>query len=739
MPARLLLVLCTACVVVASAASSASAALPRTYQVSRIDSPVPTISGVFGRALAGAGDLNGDGIDDLLAPQQAGSPGNEGMVFVISGATGGVIARIDAPDPGGAGSRAGFGSFAASKVGNQATTRSDLGSCAGGTTGALCPQNPIGPPDSIPEIVVGARGVDANGTDSGRVYIYDGATRALLKRIDMPPADAANPSNALLRGSGFGRVALNPSGLTACEDNFGIGPCPVLPRAVAIGDLDAGGRPDLVVGAPQLTESPATAQPGSHCAAAPPATICEQAGRAYIYRGEDIAGSNPATILNGTAPGQVIRTIRNPDAQADATTGVPADNEQLANTLTTVGDLGRCTSPGILPGQRCPRLSAITAPDNVPDIVIPSPGTDLPLENPDAGFANAGVAYLIDGATGAVLYTYLHPERQSGATFGSQLGSHDPAVGDLGNTTLPDIFLPAPIQHTPTVISAGRGYIMNGNFRVGSGGVLLGRLDDPTPSKLGTFGGGSAGVGDLVPGATAPANELLVGVEGFSSSPNHDVHVFNGATERVLQTIADPDAQNGSAFGGAIVPLGDINNDNLLDIAVSAENYTGSTGAAQGRAYILRSDDSPGPPPPPPPLPEPPPPPVPGPAGPGGSPGPQGLPGPAPVAATRAGRTIELAPSSETLRRGRRLTLRVRVEAFADLSGCQARQRVQIQRRRPASTSFRTFATRTSSSGGSLTLRTRPTATFVYRARVAQTARCAGAVSNRERVTVRRR
>jgi hypothetical protein len=725
-PAHLVAALGTAGTVVAWLASVAAAALPRTYEVTRIDSPVPVNNGVFGRGMASAGDLDGDGIDDLLMPQQTGSPNADGMVFVISGQSGAAIARIDAPDAGGAGSRSGFGSFWVSKVGSRAVASSDLGSCAGGTVGVLCPQNPIGPADNVAEIVVGARGVDANGVDSGRVYIYDGRTRALLKRVDMPPADAAMP-NALLRGSGFGRTALNPAGLTACEGNFGVGICPPVSQAVALGDIDGGGRPDLVIGAPQLTESPATAQPGSHCAGRPPATVCEQAGRAYVYRGEEIAGSNPATILDGTGPGQSIRTIKNPDAQGDLTFGVPADNEQLANTLNAVGDLGRCTAPGILPGERCSRLLSTTTADGIPDIVIPSPGTDLPLELPEPGRANAGVAYLIDGATGAVLYTYLHPEPHSGATFGSQLSSHEPAVGDLGNTIAPDLYLPAPIQNTTTV-GAGRGYVMNGNFKVGSGGVLMSRLDDPTPAIRGTFGGGAAGAGDLMPGSVTPANELIVGVEGFTSSERNDVHIFNPATERILQSIVDPDAQTGSAFGGAIVPLGDINGDDLLDLAVAAENYTGSVGPAQGRVYILRSDNSPGPPPPPPPPP--PAAPQPGPAGP---PGPQGT-----AALTRAGRTLELAASGERLRRGRRLTLRVRLEAFADRRGCEAAQLVRVQRRRPASVTFRTFVTRRTSAGGSLTVRTRPTATYVYRARVSETARCAGAVSNRERVTVRR-
>ena len=91
------------------------------------------------------------------------------------------------------------------------------------------------------------------------------------------------------------------------------------------------------------------------------------------------------------------------------------------------------------------------------------------------------------------------------------------------------------------------------------------------------------------------------------------------------------------------------------------------------------------------------------------------------------------------MRRRQRLTLRGRLEAFANLSGCRARQTVQIQRRRPRSVTFRTFATRRTSVTGTFSVATRPTATYVYRARVSRSATCEGAVSNRERVTVRRR
>src|SRR6478672_11290995 len=85
-------------------AAPASAALPRTYQVQRVDSPAPAGGAAFSGGLATVGDLNGDSDDDFAVGQNAGSPGGNGQVFIFSGATGARIDTIVAPDPGGAGS-----------------------------------------------------------------------------------------------------------------------------------------------------------------------------------------------------------------------------------------------------------------------------------------------------------------------------------------------------------------------------------------------------------------------------------------------------------------------------------------------------------------------------------------------------------------------------------------------------------------------------------------------------------
>ena len=170
-----------ATVALTASAAAAEAKLPRTYQVLIVDSPSPSIGGNFGIALVNGGDLNGDAKADLIVGTDE-HGGSTGTIFVISGADGTTIRSISSPDPDGAGTKASFGSY----VGSIA----DIGSCAGGSSGVLCPNATIGAGDGVPDVLVTALGVDVGGlVDAGRAYLYDGATGALLKRIDMPAAD----------------------------------------------------------------------------------------------------------------------------------------------------------------------------------------------------------------------------------------------------------------------------------------------------------------------------------------------------------------------------------------------------------------------------------------------------------------------------------------------------------------------------------------------------------------------
>lgn len=694
--------------ILAPAVMAAGNGLPRTYAAQRIDSPQPEDTGLFSLALNLAGDLDGDGKMDVISPQVAGFNTN-GRVYVFSGATGALIDTITAPDAGGAGGNAQFGLLGTAKVGvnRSAPPYSDLGSCPGGTTSQTCPANPIGLPDGVPDLLIGATGVDVGGvTDVGRVYVIDGATRAVLKRIDMPA-----PDRGLTTGpAGFGREVLAPEGLSACGENGGIGPCDTTPLAVRIGDMDGGGRPDIVVGARRVNETPTTAAPGSHCANALPATTCNGAGRSYIYRGEEIAGTNPATILDGTGPGQSVKIIRNPDAQGDNPfSAINSDGEGFGNDLLPIGDVGRC-NVSLAPGARCPRADSSTTPDGKPEVLVMAPGEDYPLANPDPAFSETGAAYLVDGATGTILHTYLHPEPQRAAAFG---GSFDHAIasGDLGDTGAPDVVIGAPGQNGPYTAS-GRAYVMSGNFKTSAARTNIARLFDPTPDVTEeNFGGSSAGVGDLVPGAAAPANEVLVGESGPRIGPfvaagqPIDVVFFNPSTEQALQIVKDPDAQDSSAFGDSIEPLGDLNDDGFLDFAVAAFRYVGANGTSAGRFYIFKSDNSPAPAVSPPATPPP----------------------PAPV--VLAGRTVTLGASSKAVRSGATVSLSGGVTAASNPAGCAGGQEIELQRRTSATGTYTTVVRVTTGADGAFSGSDKPTASQRYRAVVAASSACLGAES----------
>ncbi|HGY92571.1 MAG TPA: hypothetical protein ENK43_15495 [Planctomycetes bacterium] len=145
----------------------------------------------FGFALASAGDLNGDGIQDLLVGSPgAGTPGTAaGRVDVIDGASGAVVATLPGLAP-------------QANLGESLVSVGDL-------TG-----------DGVPDWAAGAPGGNASQggfflDGTGEVVLVSGATTAILN---------------ILTGD-------------APQDGYGT-------ALAALGDVDGDGVPDLAVGAP---------------------------------------------------------------------------------------------------------------------------------------------------------------------------------------------------------------------------------------------------------------------------------------------------------------------------------------------------------------------------------------------------------------------------------------------------------------------------------------------------------
>jgi FG-GAP repeat len=726
---------------------TAVAALPRTYTVQRVDNPTPAINDRFGDGLVNAGDVNGDGEDDILVGIDEHAQ-IAGEVFVFSGEDGSLIRRIPPPpadaDPGGAGDNPdAFGTFVGriASIGQCPNFTGQPGDdCNDPNTSGTFDQTVVDTPDTVPDQLVSAIGVDVvNGDDMGMGYVIDGATGAVLKRLRMPAGDrAAQATNSptASQGPGFGRTIIAPTGLPPCAGNGGIGTCPPVgapstgepyaqPTAVRIGDLNNGGRADIVIGASDFTEAAAS---NPLCTTG----TCFQTGRFYAYRGEDLVG-----VAAGTPLETPMYTIKNPAVQTDdATVNSRFHREATGYSVAPVGDLGSCTSntTPIAGGDNpsayfCLNTANSTTEDGRPEFIASSHRVDT------SGMGDVGLAYAIDGPTGRILDVYNHPEPQVSSIFAFS-NYNQPAVGDLGSNTKPDIYQGAMIQNVANR-AQGRGYALSGDFRFGgSNHYLFGVFDDPTPNQIGNFGTSSAGVGNV---SGDGRNELAIGAYG-PHAPQvieeviSDVHIFSALGDHALQTIPDPDQDPGGGFGRSLAPLGDLNEDGFLDFVVGAGGYGGGTcspcsgttpGAAQGRLYILRSDNSPAPTTTPP-------------AGPPAGPqGPAGPPGPAGGVTALAGRTLELARSRGSLRRGQSVLLRGTIEAFANASRCEPGQQVLLQSRAPGRSRYRTLARLRTNRAGDFQRRLRPLRTAVYRARVEQTAECLGAVSNRELVGVR--
>lgn len=129
-----------------------------------LDDPIPQETARFGSAVAGAGDVNGDGVFDLLVgayAQTIGGISYRGQVFVFSGIDGSLIFTLNNPTP----NAASFGYKAA-----------NVGDVNG---------------DGLPDFLVGAHSQTVNGNNlQGQAYVFSGSDGRLLHTLDDPTPQA---------------------------------------------------------------------------------------------------------------------------------------------------------------------------------------------------------------------------------------------------------------------------------------------------------------------------------------------------------------------------------------------------------------------------------------------------------------------------------------------------------------------------------------------------------------------
>lgn len=522
----------------------------------------------FGFSVSAAGDVNGDGFSDIIigAPfnDAAGSDAgrayiyfggnviNSGVDVILTGAAAGdkfgisvssagdvngdgffdVIVGANFNDAGG--SNAGrayiyFGGNTMNNVADVMLTGTSVNDYFGSSLSSAGDVNS----DGYSDVIIGAIGNDAGGTDAGRAYIYFGGS--VMNNI----------ADVTLTGA-------------AANDFFGY-------SVTESGDVNADGYGDVLVGAPNNDNAGA------------------DAGRAYIYFGGAAVNNVADIILNGAAAGDnfgwsvssagdvngdgffdlIIGAPRNDaggsnagrayvylggvliDNIADVTFTGTAANDNFGNSVSSAGDVNS---------------------DSYSDVIIGAPN------NSSAG-ASAGRAHVYFGG---ISMDNITDEFMSGAAVNDNFGYSVASSGDMNGDGYGDMIVGA-IYNDAGGSDAGRTCVYV-NSMIGTDIPNMTLTGGTADVNLG-FSVSSAGDvnGDRY-------TDMIVGGPGYSTGGTNPgkAYIFYGGIN--MDNTADV-TMNGAAdqlFGTSVSSAGDVNGDGYSDVIVGAHG-----GISAGAAYIF--------------------------------------------------------------------------------------------------------------------------------------------------------
>jgi hypothetical protein len=541
-----------------------------------------------GQVVAGAGDINGDGLADMLI----GAPSYD---LSASTARGRVVVRLGTPGgpPSNVASWIHEGVLQHSFLGAAVATAGDVNGdgladyliTEGGVADVHLwlgrPSWPGSPPP--PDLTYDGPGTTpdtgAFGSDIGTAGDWNGDGFS-----DVVVAAPFSFGGRVLVYLGSGEtVAANPSvTMTVAQVDAGLG----LGLGFA-GDINHDGCSDFVAGAPNYESEGAHDGEGRifvGYASTPPCSGINE----IIFPG-DREGNQAGAQLGFSASGA---GDVNGDGYGDVIAGAPGFDSPIPDVglarIYLGGAAGLATSPSVsLLGleEAGAQFGFAVAPagdvngDGYGDVIVGAPQAS-------PGVTHAGRAFLYLGSATGLAPT--HSWSANGTQVGAHYGVSVAGAGDVNRDGFSDVIVGAD-GHNGT----GAAFVYLGQPTNAANPQGLGST--PVRTYFGTsgssFGASVASAGDL---NRDGYSDMVVG------APTADVgYFFPGGVARVFlggsppavsanfELVGDPPDFDATRFGSGVSSAGDVNGDGYGDLIVGDQWHFGPAGFAQGKAYLF--------------------------------------------------------------------------------------------------------------------------------------------------------
>lgn len=409
-----------------------------------------------GYAVSNAGDVNGDGFDDVIvgAPYYTQTVYSEGVAYLFYGDAGGV-----SPDPVwtvGGGQKG-------SRFGASVSTAGDVND------------------DGFDDVIIGAYRYNTEATgqrEEGRAYLFYGSSTGLSTNPDWKlDGDQANANFGIavsnagdVNGDGYDDVIIGASGYSNDEGKvgkayvflgFGEGTTTLFwsvegdqtgakfgESVSTAGDVNNDGYADIIVGAPRYDGAEG------------------DEGAAFVYYGSNKSSIDPEpgwSVVMDQAGAQFGTTVStagdvNGDGYADIIVGAPAYTVTVpfegAAFVFHNSDNGLSATPNwqVGGGQSRGQFGASVSPagdvngDGYFDILIGAPLYSRDTEHP----AQEGAAFVFaGGAAGPRTTVYWS---SNGGKAGTKFGASVSTAGDVNNDGYDDVIIGAPSYRRKTIL-----------------------------------------------------------------------------------------------------------------------------------------------------------------------------------------------------------------------------------------------------------------------------------------------